>query len=325
MSSIDKNNSVMTAPEYGETGDAELPDAVQLYLTEIGRVALLTAEEERGLCERMARGRAAAQRLESEDRISPRVRVALRGDAERGHEARAHLITANLRLVVSIAKKYTGRGLSFMDLIQEGNIGLMRAVEKFDLAKGNRFTTYATWWVRQAITRALAEKNRTIRLPVYRTEWAVRIRFQTARLHEQLGRAPKTEELAAAIGKPVEWTREALQHCLSVASLNTPVGDDQSTELGELLAAPTIDAEQVAHEHEVQRDLAAALAALTERERRILCLRYGLADGRHRTLEEVGREIGMTRERARQIEAEALRRLRGYRDGYLGQHLKVMG
>lgn len=176
----------MTAPEYSETGDAELPDSVQMYLTEIGRVALLTADEERGLCERMAIGDA---------------------------DARAHLISANLRLVVSIAKKYTGRGMPMMDLIQEGNIGLMRAVEKFNLAKGNRFTTYATWWIRQAITRALAEKNRTIRLPVHVSESRLALIKAVNRLCIELERKPTHTEIACALGVSVERSARSCSGC----------------------------------------------------------------------------------------------------------------
>lgn len=291
----------MTAPEYSEAGDAELPDTVQIYLTEIGRVALLSAKEETDLCRRMAAG---------------------------DMDARTHLITANLRLVVSIAKKFTGRGMSMMDLIQEGNIGLMRAVEKFDYTRGNRLTTYATWWIRQAVTRALAEKNRTIRLPVHVGESHLALIKVVNRLCIELERQPTHREIACALGVSVERVRTLLLWMRDTDSLNRPVGEDLSMELGELLPAPAHDAEQSAHAHEVQRDLAAALSTLTERERRILCLRYGLIDGQHRTLEAVGRELGITRERARQVEKKALDQLRNgdnTRRRPLRPHLEAAG
>lgn len=300
----------MTAPEYTEVRDStDLPDTVQLYLREIGRVALLTADEERELCERMACGRAAARRLESGDAIPPRPRVALHGDVERGHEARTHLITANLRLVVSIAKNYTGRGMPMMDLIQEGNIGLMRAADKFDLARGNRFTTYATWWIRQAITRTLAEKNRTIRLPVHVGEKRQALIKVVNQLSIKLERKPTHAEIAGALGVDVERVRMLLLWMHDTDSLNRPVGEDQSLELGELLAGD--DAiEERACSAALAGDVRAVLAGMEERKRRIVELRYGLLDGQQRTLEEVGAEFDITRERIRQLLDEAQREMR---------------
>lgn len=321
----------MTAPDYSETGDAELPDTVQLYLREIGRVPLLTADEERELCARMARGHRAERRLSGVG-VTPLRKRLLQAVVSRGHTARAHLITANLRLVVSIAKNYTGHGLPMMDLIQEGNIGLMRAVGKFDYRKGNRFSTYATWWIWQAVTRALMDKPRMIRLPVHVGEGRLELIRVVNKLCIELERQPTHREIADALGVSVERVRTLLLWMHDTDSLNRPVGEDRSgnrpMELGDLLPAPAHDAEQSAHAHEVQRDLAAALDGLTERERHILCLRYGLTDGQHRTLEAVGRELGITRERARQVEAEALERLRkgdNTRRRPLRPYLEVMG
>jgi RNA polymerase primary sigma factor len=286
-------------------------DPIQAYLNEIGRVRLLTFAEEVELAERIARGDAAQRRLESREELSPQLRTALRADVEQGQAARHHLTRANLRLVVSIAKRYVGRGLSLMDLIQEGNIGLMRAVEKFDSARGNRFSTYATWWIRQAVTRALAERSRTIRLPVHVTESMGQIKRAAERLAQALERQPTAEELATALGQPVEKVVRVLEALRQPISLETPIGEDQDSTLGSLIAdkgqEPLVE---TASRELLRHDVASALGELTERERTVLSLRYGLADGQHRTLEEVGRAIGMTRERARQIESEALRRLR---------------
>jgi RNA polymerase primary sigma factor len=295
-------------------------DSIQYYLQEIGRVPLLTAAEEIELAERMARGEAAEARLEADENLMPQLRDALHEDAARGKAARRHLIQANLRLVVSIAKKYIGRGLSFLDLIQEGNIGLMRAVEKFDPGKGNRFSTYATWWVRQAITRAIAEQSRTIRLPVHLSDAITQVKRVSERLSQALERQPTVEEVAEALGQPADRIAHVLEAARQPLSLATPVGEEREQTLGDFIednmqGAPV----EVAAQHLMRTDLEVALAQLNERERRILTLRYGIKDGRHRTLEEVGKEMGMTRERARQIEAEALRRLRSPE---IGAHLR---
>jgi RNA polymerase primary sigma factor len=295
-------------------------DAVQHYLQEIGRVSLLTASEEVELAERMERGDAARERLASTDDANPQLRRALEADVISGNDARRHLIQANLRLVVSIAKKYIGRGLSLLDLIQEGNIGLMRAVEKFDYRKGNRFSTYATWWIRQAVTRAIAEQGRTIRLPVHMSESVGQVKRAAERLSQTLERQPTAEEIAFALGQPIERVQRVLEAARRPVSLETPVGDEGEHTLGDFLQDDDLPTPtDFASQQLLRTDLVQALSHLSERERRIIDLRYGLADGQRRTLEEVGKVLGMTRERARQIEAEALRRLR---QPDVGQHLR---
>ena len=295
-------------------------DSVQHYLQEIGRVSLLSAAEEVELAERMERGKAATVRLASAEVLSGQLRTALRADVFSGHDARRHLIQANLRLVVSIAKKYVGRGLALLDLIQEGNIGLMRAVEKFDYHKGNRFSTYATWWIRQAVTRSIAEQGRTIRLPVHMSESVGQVKRAAERLAQALERQPTAEEIATALGQPLDRVERVLEAARRPVSLETPVGEDGEHTLGDFLQDDELPTPaDFASQQLLRQDLAAALQHLSERERRIIDLRYGLADGQRRTLEEVGKVLGMTRERARQIEAEALRRLRA---PDVGQHLR---
>jgi len=295
-------------------------DSVQHYLQEIGRVSLLSAAEEVELAERMERGKAATVRLASAEVLSAQLRAALRADVFSGQDARRHLIQANLRLVVSIAKKYVGRGLALLDLIQEGNIGLMRAVEKFDYHKGNRFSTYATWWIRQAVTRSIAEQGRTIRLPVHMSESVGQVKRAAERLAQALERQPTAEEIATALGQPLDRVERVLEAARRPVSLETPVGEDGEHTLGDFLQDDELPTPaDFASQQLLRQDLAAALQHLSERERRIIDLRYGLADGQRRTLEEVGKVLGMTRERARQIEAEALRRLRA---PDVGQHLR---
>ena len=295
-------------------------DSVQHYLQEIGRVSLLSAAEEVELAERMERGKAATVRLASAEVLSAQLRTALRADIFSGQDARRHLIQANLRLVVSIAKKYVGRGLALLDLIQEGNIGLMRAVEKFDYHKGNRFSTYATWWIRQAVTRSIAEQGRTIRLPVHMSESVGQVKRAAERLAQALERQPTAEEIATALGQPLDRVERVLEAARRPVSLETPVGEDGEHTLGDFLQDDELPTPaDFASQQLLRQDLAAALQHLSERERRIIDLRYGLADGQRRTLEEVGKVLGMTRERARQIEAEALRRLRAPE---VGQHLR---
>jgi RNA polymerase primary sigma factor len=296
---------------YESGGHDSSLDSIQNYLQEIGRVALLTAAEEVELAERMERAAAAAARLATETNLRPEQRAELHGDVVAGQEARRHLIQANLRLVVSIAKKYVGRGMSLLDLVQEGNIGLMRAVEKFDYHKGNRFSTYATWWIRQAVSRAIAEQGRTIRLPVHMSESVGQVKRTADRLAQVLERQPTPEEIATALGQPVDRIERVLEAARRPVSLATPVGEDGEHTRGDFLPDEDFPTPaEMASQQLLRQDLAIALGHLNERERRIIDLRYGLADGQRRTLEEVGRELGMTRERARQIEAEALRRLR---------------
>jgi len=286
-------------------------DSVQAYLHEIGRVRLLSAAEEVELAEQIALGAAAQQRLAMDEPLTPQLRAALQADVALGEAARQHLTQANLRLVVSIAKKYVGRGLALMDLIQEGNVGLMRAVEKFDVSRGNRFSTYATWWIRQAVTRALAEQSRTIRLPVHMSDSVGQVKRAAERLAQALGRQPTVEEIATALGQPVEKITRVFAAMRQPISLETPIGEDGESTLGALIEDTAQRSPADAATQTLLRvDLATALGALTERERTILTLRYGLVDGQPRTLETVGRALGMTRERARQIEAEALQKLR---------------
>ena len=290
--------------------DDAIEDTVQTYLREIGQVALLNAQEEVELARLIEHGRALA-------RVSPRINESL---AERharvaamtqGEDARRRLIQANLRLVVSVAKKYIGGPLSFMDLIQEGNIGLMRAVEKFDHTKGNRFSTYATWWIRQAISRAIAEQSRVIRLPVHLSDAISQMRRVSRQLEQTLGRDASTAELAAALGISERRVERLIQASAQPISLEQPLGADGDGLVGDVVADEHSDPPlEFAAQRMLQRDIADALMALPDRERAILQLRYGLTDGRRRTLEEVGHAFGITRERTRQLEADALRYLR---------------
>lgn len=283
-------------------------DAIQLYLREIGQVALLTAEQEVSLAQRIERGKAAQEQLDSADVID---RAALEAVIADGKLARQELIQANLRLVVSVAKKYIGHQLSFLDLVQEGNLGLMRAVEKFDWRKGNRFSTYATWWIRQAVSRSLAEHGRLIRLPVHLGEMIVQVKRTMHQLEQALERPATPEELADALGISVRKVKRLLTAAITPVSLEQPVGPDGDTFIGEMLADEREDGPmELATQNLLYRDIHAALHALPERERKVLALRYGLEDGKRRTLEEVGAAFGITRERTRQIEADAMRRLR---------------
>jgi RNA polymerase primary sigma factor len=293
-----------------------MEDSVQLYLREIGQVSLLTAADEVILAEEIARGREARQRLQRLGHWTWSERIGLEREIALGDEARRRLIQANLRLVVSVAKKYLGSSLSFMDLVQEGNIGLMRAVEKFDHTKGNRFSTYATWWIRQAVSRAIAEQSRLIRLPVHLSDAISQLRRVTHQLEQALGREPTPEEIAAAIGVGVRKVRRLLQAAAQPISLEQPLGGEGEGHVGEMLADDESETPmEIAAQRMLQQDLSRALMELPERERAILQLRYGLADGRRRTLEEVGVTFGITRERTRQIEADALRHLRSPKVG----------
>ncbi len=294
---------------YGDGGPAE--DSIQMYLREIGQVSLLNVSDEVSLAQDIVRGQRAQEHIIRNEFRSWAERVAFERDVIRGEDARRQLIQANLRLVVSIAKKYIGSPLSFMDLVQEGNIGLMRAVEKFDYTKGNRFSTYATWWIRQAITRAIAEQSRLIRLPVHLSEAIGQLRRVSRQLEQTLEREPTAEELAEVLNISVRKVRRLLQASSQPISLEQPLGTDGEGFVGELLADDTTDGPvEIAAQRMMEQDLTEALQALPERERKILRLRYGLEDGRRHTLEEVGIAFGITRERTRQIEADALRHLR---------------
>ena len=262
------------------------------------------------LSKRIEAGRAAELRLLEID-LPARQRRGLMAEKLDGERARDHLIQANLRLVVSVAKRYVGRGLSFLDLIQEGNIGLMKATEKFDYKRGFKFSTYATWWIRQAITRAISDQSRTIRLPVHVGETINRVRKMAHRLQQILEREPHEEEVARALDIPSEKVRQILDHSRQPISLEAPVGMDGDAFLGDFIPDDKLaEPIELASQQMLKAQIAEALGKLTERERKIIQLRFGLEDGRFRTLEEVGREFGITRERIRQIEAKALRKLR---------------
>ena len=285
-------------------------DTIGLYLKEVSRVPLLTAEEEVELAQRIERGRIAREEL-AKGNASPRRRQELRMLIEDGWAAREHLITANSRLVISVAKKYMGRGVPFLDLIQEGNIGLIRATKKFDYRRGHKFSTYATWWIRQAVTRAIADQGRTIRVPVHMGDQINKLLRVQHQLTQRLGREPSVEELANALEVPPKKVENMIQVARRPLSLETPTDDEEDSVLGDFIeddeAAPPDD---TATYNLLREHLAEVLNSLPPREVRILQLRYGLLDGQAYTLEEVGRKMGVTRERVRQIEAQALSRLR---------------
>src|SRR5215469_4253224 len=282
--------------------DSNLDDPVRIYLREIGRVPLLSAAEEVTLAKRMERGKL--------ERHKPLALQSLRCIYD-GEEAQRRLTEANLRLVVSVAKKYIGRGMSLLDLIQEGNIGLIRAVEKFDYTKGYKFSTYATWWIRQAITRAIADQARTIRIPVHMVETINRLIRISRRLLQDLGREPTSEEIAAQMEISPEKVREIIKVSQEPVSLETPIGEEEDSHLGDFIEDHTALAPADAASHQLLKEqVEDVLESLTERERKVLQLRFGLDDGRSRTLEEVGKEFHVTRERIRQIGAKALRKLR---------------
>jgi RNA polymerase primary sigma factor len=286
-------------------------DSVRLYLQEIGETDLLTMAEEVWLARRMERGLAAEERMATDFTLTASERDELEYDRKDGEDAREHLIRANLRLVVSVAKKYVGRGLSFLDLIQEGNIGLMKATDKFDYTRGYKFSTYATWWIRQAITRAISDQSRTIRLPVHVGETINRVKKMSHRLQQIYEREPTHEEIASAMDLPEDKVRQVLEVSRHPVSLEAPVGQDGDAFLGDFIEDDSTPAPlELASQQLLKSQIGEALHKLTERERRIIILRFGLEDGRFRTLEEVGKEFGITRERIRQIEAKALRKLR---------------
>jgi RNA polymerase primary sigma factor len=278
-----------------------LDDPVRMYLKEIGRVPLLSMQDEKDLAMKIEAGE---RELERSSSVDSRI-VTI------GEEAKRQLTEANLRLVVSIAKKYVGRGMLFLDLIQEGNLGLIRAVEKFDYRKGYKFSTYATWWIRQAITRALADQARTIRIPVHMVETINRLIKISRQLLQELGRDPSVEEIATEMGLTPEKVREVIKISQEPISLETPIGEEEDSHLGDFIedqeAVAPAEAASVMLLKEKMQDV---LQNLTDRERKVLVLRFGLEDGHQRTLEEVGQEFGVTRERIRQIEAKALRKLR---------------
>lgn len=302
-----EENEVELAADLSEIAAS---DATSLYLREMAHEPLLTAEQEVHLARAFAVGRAAMKRL-SKNGVDRAEREKVQKEIEEGKKARDHLVKANTRLVVSIAKRYMGQGVPFLDLIQEGNLGLLKAVEKFDFKRGFKFSTYATWWIRQAITRAIADQGRTIRVPVHVGD-RIREMYKVSRsLEQDLGREPTSEEIASAMNLPPKKVAWLLRVSRRTVSLEKPVGEEEDSELGNFIedeSSPT-PAESAYHTL-LQEKLEEVLATLTPREARILRLRYGLHNGHSHTLEEVGRKFGLTRERIRQIEVEALRRLR---------------
>ena len=299
-----------------------IEDPVRMYLKEIGKVPLLSAEEEIDLAQKMEAGAVAKEKIailkkrqesaseEEEEEIEEEIK-SLQKDLNAGDEAKKRLAEANLRLVVSIAKRYVGRGMLFLDLIQEGNLGLIKAVEKFDYRKGYKFSTYATWWIRQAITRAIADQARTIRIPVHMVETINKLIRVSRQLLQELGREPSPEEIAAEMNMPVERVREILKISQEPVSLETPIGEEEDSHLGDFIQDDNVPVPADAAAFTLLKEqLEEVLGTLTEREQKVLTLRFGLEDGRARTLEEVGKEFNVTRERIRQIEAKALRKLR---------------
>lgn len=289
-----------------------IDDHVKMYLKEIGKVNLLTPEEELSLAKRMADGETAKEQLEEiGEKIDEDTKKQIDLLIADGEKAKKSLAEANLRLVVSIAKRYVGRGMLFLDLIQEGNLGLIKAVDKFDYTKGYKFSTYATWWIRQAITRAIADQARTIRIPVHMVETINKLVRVSRQLVQELGREPTPEELAKELNMPVDKVREISKISQEPVSLETPIGEEEDSHLGDFIPDEDAPAPSEAASFVLLKEqLGAVLETLSEREAKVLRLRFGLDDGRARTLEEVGKEFDVTRERIRQIEAKALRKLR---------------
>ncbi len=314
---VDVENIDLSVPD-----GISIEDPVRMYLKEIGKVPLLNAEEEIELAQKMEAGAVAKEkiavlekRLDSVDEQEAKELKAeiknLQWDLDAGDEAKKRLAEANLRLVVSIAKRYVGRGMLFLDLIQEGNLGLIKAVEKFDYRKGYKFSTYATWWIRQAITRAIADQARTIRIPVHMVETINKLIRVSRQLLQELGREPLPEEIAEEMNLPVERVREILKISQEPVSLETPIGEEEDSHLGDFIQDDNVPVPADAAAFTLLKEqLVEVLGTLTEREQKVLRLRFGLDDGRARTLEEVGKEFNVTRERIRQIEAKALRKLR---------------
>lgn len=297
-------------------------DPVRMYLKEIGKVPLLSADEEIELAQNMEDGAVAIEKInvlkgrldgaseEEKAEIKEEIKT-LQREVDKGADAKKRLAEANLRLVVSIAKRYVGRGMLFLDLIQEGNLGLIKAVEKFDYKKGYKFSTYATWWIRQAITRAIADQARTIRIPVHMVETINKLIRVSRQLLQELGREPSPEEIAKEMNMPVERVREILKISQEPVSLETPIGEEEDSHLGDFIKDDNVPVPADAAAFTLLKEqLEEVLGTLTEREQKVLTLRFGLEDGRARTLEEVGKEFNVTRERIRQIEAKALRKLR---------------
>ncbi len=307
--------SVTTRParrtEADSDGQSPSADLVRVYLNGIGKTALLNAEQEVDLSKRIEVGLYARHLLATKKRMGPTKKADLQVVVREGDDARAHLLEANLRLVVSLAKRYTGRGMPLLDLIQEGNLGLIRAMEKFDYAKGFKFSTYATWWIRQAITRGMADQSRTIRLPVHLVEQVNKLARIKRELHQQLGREASLDELAEESGIPAHKIEELLDHSRDPVSLDMPVGADEEAPLGDFIEdAEATSAENTVVSNVMHSDVRAVLATLDEREQQVITLRFGLDDGQPRTLDQIGKRFGLSRERVRQIEREVMAKLR---------------
>ncbi|MDE0572974.1 RNA polymerase sigma factor [Demequina sp. B12] len=299
------------APVQQVTTAGATADPVKDYLKQIGKVALLNAEQEVDLAKRIEAGLFAEEKLASGEKIAPKMRTELEWIANDGRHAKNHLLEANLRLVVSLAKRYTGRGMLFLDLIQEGNLGLIRAVEKFDYTKGYKFSTYATWWIRQAITRAMADQARTIRIPVHMVEVINKLARVQRQMLQDLGREPTPEELAEELDMTPEKVVEVQKYGREPISLHTPLGEDGDSEFGDLIE----DSEAVVPADAVgftllQEELTKVMDTLSEREAGVVGMRFGLTDGQPKTLDEIGRVFGVTRERIRQIESKTMSKLR---------------
>jgi len=293
--------------------DAQSPaaDLVRVYLNGIGKTALLTAAQEVDLAKRIEAGVFAKHVLDTHSELDKQYAADLRAVVRDGERARNHLLEANLRLVVSLAKRYTGRGMPLLDLIQEGNLGLIRAVEKFDYAKGFKFSTYATWWIRQAITRGMADQARTIRLPVHLVEQVNKLARMKRDMHQRLGRDATHAELAEESGIAEEKIADLLDHARDPVSLDMPVGSEEEAPLGDFIEdGEAADAETTVISHLLHDDLRRVLATLEDREQHVIRMRYGLDDGQPRTLDQIGRQFGLSRERVRQIEREVMAKLR---------------
>ncbi len=315
---VDLENIDLSVPD-----GVSIEDPVRMYLKEIGKVPLLSADEEIALAQKMEDGVKAAEIIEAlrkeldelgDGAGAQELKEKIAGQEEmvlEGEDAKKKLAEANLRLVVSIAKRYVGRGMLFLDLIQEGNLGLIKAVEKFDYRKGYKFSTYATWWIRQAITRAIADQARTIRIPVHMVETINKLIRVSRQLLQELGREPTPEEIAKVLNMPEDRVREILKISQEPVSLETPIGEEEDSHLGDFIQDDNVPVPADAAAFSLLKEqLTEVLGTLTEREQKVLKLRFGLEDGRARTLEEVGKEFNVTRERIRQIEAKALRKLR---------------
>ncbi|MEJ2856940.1 MULTISPECIES: sigma-70 family RNA polymerase sigma factor [unclassified Saccharothrix] len=306
-----ESDTTTTSAEFDLDAQGPAADLVRVYLNGIGKTALLTAAEEVELAKRIEAGVFAQHMLETAANLSATRKGELRQLIRDGHVAKNHLLEANLRLVVSLAKRYTGRGMPLLDLIQEGNLGLIRAVEKFDYTKGFKFSTYATWWIRQAITRGMADQGRTIRLPVHLVEQVNKLARIKRDLHQQLGREATHDELAKESGLTPDKVADLLDHARDPVSLDMPVGTEEDAPLGDFIEdSDATDAESAVISGLLQDDLRRVLATLEPREQAVIRLRYGLEDGQPRTLDQIGKQFNLSRERVRQIEREVMAKLR---------------